>query len=176
MFRRILPFILALLLAAGIAAAENVTLKHYVCRDWSGEYTGEVDSNQIPFGYGIFVSSMPMDNEMWHYVGYWKDGVPEGEGAVYFDNGSIWKGTFSNGQLVDGMQYTAAGMTAVVVRLERSSFGDDDYMYIGNKKSKRFHTLTCPGVEKMSDKNKVFFHSRDEAIDAQYVPCGECNP
>lgn len=48
--------------------------------------------------------------------------------------------------------------------------------YIGNKNSKVFHLPSCGGVKTMSEKNKVMFSSRDEALSAGYTPCSSCNP
>ena len=48
--------------------------------------------------------------------------------------------------------------------------------YIGNSHSYKFHYASCRWVQKMSDSNKVYFESRDEAIDAGYVPCKVCRP
>lgn len=175
MIRKLLLFVLALMLLTGIAAADSITSMHYTFGNWSGEYTGKIDSNNIPFGFGIFVSSIPRDNELWHYIGNWEDGLPNGEGAVYFENGNILKGTFSQGDLVDGMQYSVSGISAVPIKTERTLV-DDDVMYVGNKKSMRFHYPTCRSVDQMKEKNKVFFHSREEAVEANYIPCGDCNP
>lgn len=175
MIRRVIVIALVLVLAAGIAAADSITSMHYVFQDWSGEYTGKIDSNNIPFGFGIFISSTARDNELWHYIGEWEDGLPEGEGAIYFENGNIEKGTFSQGEMIDGMKYSVSGIAAVPVRLERSTV-DEDVMYIGNKKSMRFHLPTCRSVTQMKESNKMFFHSREEAVEGNYIPCGDCNP
>lgn len=48
--------------------------------------------------------------------------------------------------------------------------------YIGNANSHKFHYPTCKSVGKMSEKNKVVFSSRDDAINQGYVPCKSCNP
>lgn len=48
--------------------------------------------------------------------------------------------------------------------------------YIGNSNSHKFHYPTCKSVGKMSEKNKVTFSSRDEAIKQGYEPCKNCNP
>lgn len=50
------------------------------------------------------------------------------------------------------------------------------YKYIGNMNSKKFHLLNCTWAEKISDKNKIYFKSRDEAIKNGYEPCKVCNP
>ena len=48
--------------------------------------------------------------------------------------------------------------------------------YIGNKNSHVFHTSDCGSVQKMSEKNKVAFDSREAAVEAGYKPCSTCNP
>ena len=48
--------------------------------------------------------------------------------------------------------------------------------YVGNANTGKFHVSSCSSVNKMSEKNKVFFSSRDEAINQGYVPCKRCNP
>ena len=48
--------------------------------------------------------------------------------------------------------------------------------YVGNANSGKFHVASCSSVSKMSEKNKVYFSSRDEAINQGYVPCKRCNP
>ncbi len=175
--RRFGLFILVFMLIAGIALAESVTAMHYVYQDWVGEYTGQVDSNNIPFGFGVFISNTPMENELWHYIGNWEDGLPQDEGAIYFENGSMMKGIFSCGELIDGMKYSVSGMSAMPIKITKAlDTEDEDIQYIGNKKSLRFHLPTCRAVNQMSEKNKVFFHSREEAIEGHYIPCGECNP
>ncbi|MBR1646074.1 MAG: nuclease [Selenomonadaceae bacterium] len=48
--------------------------------------------------------------------------------------------------------------------------------YVGNANSKKFHVGNCSFVGKMNPKNRVDFQTRDEAIQAGYVPCKRCNP
>ena len=48
--------------------------------------------------------------------------------------------------------------------------------YVGNANSKKFHVGNCSSVGKMNQKNRVDFQTRDEAIQAGYVPCKRCNP
>lgn len=49
------------------------------------------------------------------------------------------------------------------------------YQYIGNKNSKVFHNTDCGAIDTMKDKNKVYFHTKDEAITEGYKPCEACN-
>lgn len=49
--------------------------------------------------------------------------------------------------------------------------------YILNLKSKKFHYPECKSVQDMSEKNKGFFDgTREELLDMEYEPCGNCCP
>ncbi len=48
--------------------------------------------------------------------------------------------------------------------------------YVGNAKSRKFHYADCSMVNKMNPSNKVYMNTRDEAINAGYVPCKRCKP
>lgn len=163
------------ILAIGAAAADSETNIPYVMKDWNGYYTGQVDTNRTPFGFGVFVSTDPINDALWHYIGAWEDGLPEGDGAIYFEDGTIYQGIFSQGTLVDGWIYKADGLSAEPVKQDRAIVPTET-LYIGNKNSKRFHLPTCRSVTQMSEKNKVEFSSREEAIANHYTPCGDCNP
>ncbi len=52
----------------------------------------------------------------------------------------------------------------------------EDTSYVGNKNSHIFHRYFCDSVRQTKDRNKVYFTSRDEAIDQGYSPCKGCNP
>ncbi len=51
-----------------------------------------------------------------------------------------------------------------------------DYSYTGNLNSKVFHYNDCDSVAKMSEKNKISFENREEAVTKGYSPCKACNP
>ena len=53
---------------------------------------------------------------------------------------------------------------------------DDLSSYIGNSNSHKFHRPDCKSVMKMSDKNKVTFNSREDAVSQGYTPCHICTP
>ena len=57
-----------------------------------------------------------------------------------------------------------------------SSSSSGSGSYVGNANTGKFHVSSCSSVNKMSEKNKVFFSNRDEAINQGYVPCKRCNP
>ena len=48
--------------------------------------------------------------------------------------------------------------------------------YIGNRNTGKFHYDHCSSVRQMADRNKVYISSREEAINAGYVPCQRCRP
>lgn len=48
--------------------------------------------------------------------------------------------------------------------------------YVGNLNSYKFHRSSCDQVDKMSEKNKVFFTDRDDAISQGFVGCQRCKP
>ena len=52
----------------------------------------------------------------------------------------------------------------------------DSGNYVGNSNSGKFHKSSCTSVNKMSEGNKVFFSSRNDAINQGYEPCKKCNP
>lgn len=54
-----------------------------------------------------------------------------------------------------------------------SSSGDT---YWASSSSGKFHKPSCEWAQKISGKNKVVFHSKDEALNAGYSPCQVCNP
>lgn len=58
----------------------------------------------------------------------------------------------------------------------QSTSSSDSASYVGNANSGKFHVASCQSVSDMSEKNKVFFSSRDDAVNQGYIPCKRCNP
>lgn len=52
----------------------------------------------------------------------------------------------------------------------------EEIQYIGNINLKIFHYPWCKYIQEMSEENKVYFKSRDEAINSGYRPYDVCNP
>lgn len=53
----------------------------------------------------------------------------------------------------------------------------EEYSYVLNTNSKRFHKPDCKSVPKMKEENKDYYTgSREELIQKGYKPCGSCNP
>ncbi len=48
--------------------------------------------------------------------------------------------------------------------------------YTASSRSDKFHIPSCPSAARISDDNRLWFSSRDEAVAAGYSPCGRCKP
>lgn len=48
--------------------------------------------------------------------------------------------------------------------------------FIGHRKHKKVHVADCGSVRRMSEQNRIYFSSYQEAADAGYSPCRMCNP
>jgi hypothetical protein len=48
--------------------------------------------------------------------------------------------------------------------------------YVANSTTGKFHYAGCRYVNMMSQNHKVFYDNRDEAVNAEYVPCKVCRP
>lgn len=48
--------------------------------------------------------------------------------------------------------------------------------YTASSASDRFHLPSCSSAAKISDDNRLWFSSREEAVSAGYTPCGRCEP
>lgn len=48
--------------------------------------------------------------------------------------------------------------------------------YWASAKAEKFHTPDCEWAQKISQSNKIVYHSRNDAIADGKVPCTACNP
>jgi phosphatidylserine/phosphatidylglycerophosphate/cardiolipin synthase-like enzyme len=48
--------------------------------------------------------------------------------------------------------------------------------YLGNSNSKKFHKPNCGWAQKISPSNRVWFDTKQEALQAGYQPCKVCKP
>ena len=167
--------------------AESVTRTPYTA-DWGGEeitglYTGDM-VNGLPEGFGVL--EIGEDNGQnpcaFHYIGLWREGLPSGEGALYWENGDRETGIFRDGVLYNGTRVKGGRETAVINGAEEGAAAADmddtvgSAAYIGNRNTKKFHSPSCDSVREMKESNRVEFSCREEAIGAGYKPCGRCNP
>jgi hypothetical protein len=57
-----------------------------------------------------------------------------------------------------------------------SSSSSSGQTYWASSNSNKFHYPGCEWAQKISGKNKVVFHSREDAVNSGYVPCQVCGP
>ena len=100
-----------------------------------------------------------------------------GEGATYWEDGSLEIGSYEYGNFVFGYcSYDGADLMLYsdVSTIERTLIEPVEtetpseptmpvVMYIGNKNSKVFHYPDCNSVNTMKEKNKIEFYTREEA-------------
>lgn len=55
-----------------------------------------------------------------------------------------------------------------------SGEGDEAVRFIGNKNSMVFHNPTCNGLP--AEQNRIYFDSREEALEKGFKACGRCEP
>lgn len=48
--------------------------------------------------------------------------------------------------------------------------------YVGNSSSGKFHYTDCRWGKKIRADHRVYFETRDEAVEAGYIPCQVCQP
>lgn len=84
----------------------------------------------------------------------------QGEIVLTSDGAAITCETEKQASVTNPTEYDGSGQT------------QSDVTYIGNKNSKIFHLPTCKNLP--ADKNRVSFSSYDAAVDAGYIPCGNC--
>lgn len=53
---------------------------------------------------------------------------------------------------------------------------DTEKLYIGNKRSRVFHRPSCSYAQKVSERNRIVFRHRKDAIEIGYTPCRQCRP
>lgn len=191
---RFVPLLFVLLLFS-VASAESVTQLPYELSimDYtvSGKYTGDIADGK-PEGYGIF-ETVTLDGIACHYIGQWENGLMQGQGAIYWSDGTLEIGEYDKGLFITG-QYNHNGLKTLTVktdddetlshnywfyRITIASAPDQhepDTIYIGNTNSHVFHKQECDSVRTMKEKNKVVFNSREEATEKGYKPCSRCLP
>lgn len=66
-----------------------------------------------------------------------------------------------------------------ILSLATFTLGIDNVLatsYVGASTTGKFHYTDCRWANKIRADHRVFFSSREEALDAGYVPCKVCRP
>ncbi len=69
-----------------------------------------------------------------------------------------------------------AGFRKCKICFRESIFPQNQNGYIGNKRSRIFHRTNCRYAIQIAENNRVYFKSREEALNAGYRPCKVCKP
>jgi len=98
----------------------------------------------------------------------------------YLDIGTTVYSTHRDGTIIidtDGKTYNLTAETPLTLFDAgdgKPELDQPTIMYVGNKSSKKFHTLDCESVAQISEKNTVYFFTFDGT--KGYDPCGTCKP
>jgi hypothetical protein len=46
--------------------------------------------------------------------------------------------------------------------------------YVGSKSGSKYHLLTCPGASQIKEVNKIYFNTKEEALQQGYAPAANC--
>lgn len=95
--------------------------------------------------------------------------------TVNINNGKTDVVTNQDSQSGLNLDFESANNSSDNVNIDNST-SQLEATYVGNKNSKIFHLADCSSAEKMSEENKVYFNSRDDAVKEDYTPCKSCNP
>lgn len=59
-------------------------------------------------------------------------------------------------------------------RIQRDEKGTYEGKVVGSKNSDKYHLPECPGAKQISEKNKIWFDSIEQAEKAGYKPAANC--
>ena len=93
--------------------------------------------------------------------------------------GVFASGMFSSNDASGGSSQSVAPIVddnASDVNTQNSSSDNSAGEFWASSKTDKFHLPTCEWAEKISDNNKIVYHSRDDAIADGKQPCSVCNP
>ena len=126
----------------------------------------------------------PLKKEYTALVYDYTDGIPGGKKDVDLNHKTIKKSPAPSDSItIDGVTYKGTYTSSWAV--DFYNFDRDEYIYNDdnvevrytiNANTGKFHKASCSSVSKMSEGNKVFFSSRNQAVNQGYVPCKLCNP
>lgn len=152
-----------------------ITSKNFVQKLCLGKTVGiDIDDSKHSDKYGRTLGVVIVDgknvNEM-----LLKEGLAE---IMYMPPSEFYPYNWANGDthVADTHSTSSSSGSSDVSSDSSSSASSGSGSYVGNANTGKFHEASCSSVSKMSEGNKVFFSSRNQAINQGYVPCKLCNP
>lgn len=148
-----------------------ITSKNFVQKLCLNKEVGlDIDDSKHNDKYGRTLAVVIVDgkniNEM-----LLKEGLAE---IMYMPPSEFYPYDWANGNTPTSSHHSSSSSSDTGSSASQTS--SDSGSYVGNANSGKFHVSSCGSVGKMSEKNKVFFSSRSEAINQGYTPCKRCNP
>ena len=148
-----------------------ITSKNFVQKLCLNKEVGlDIDDSKHNDKYGRTLAVVIVDGKNLNEM-LLKEGLAE---IMYMPPSEFYPYDWANGNTPTSSHQTSSSSSDTGSSASHSS--SDSGSYIGNANSGKFHVAGCGSVGKMSEKNKVFFSSRSEAINQGYVPCKRCNP
>ena len=148
-----------------------ITSKNFVQKLCLNKEVGlDIDDSKHNDKYGRTLAVVIVDGKNLNEM-LLKEGLAE---IMYMPPSEFYPYDWANGNTPTSSHQTSPSSSDTGSSASHSS--SDSGSYIGNANSGKFHVAGCGSVGKMSEKNKVFFSSRSEAINQGYVPCKRCNP
>lgn len=149
-----------------------ITSKNFVQKLCLGKEVGiDVDDSKHSDKYGRTLGVVIVDgknvNEM-----LLKEGLAE---IMYMPPSEFYPYNWANANTHVADSHSSSSSTSHTEDSHQTSSSDSG-SYVGNSNTGKFHHASCSSVDKMSEGNKVFFSSRDDAVSQGYVPCKRCNP
>lgn len=74
----------------------------------------------------------------------------------------------------DSLPHSSTTVETKTITAEQSGATATIGKYVGSKKGNKFHLPWCSGAKTMSEENKVWFQTKEEAIAAGYTPAANC--
>ncbi|MDO5860087.1 thermonuclease family protein [Methanobrevibacter sp.] len=150
-----------------------ITSKNFVQKLCLNKEVGlDIDDSKHNDRYGRTLAVVIVDgknvNEM-----LLKEGLAE---IMYMPPSEFYPYDWANSNTHVASSHSSSSSSSHSDTSSETSDSSDAGSYVGNANSGKFHYASCSSVNKMSEGNKVFFTSRDEAINQGYVPCKRCNP
>lgn len=150
-----------------------ITSKNFVQKLCLNKEVGiDIDDSKNNDRYGRTLAVVIVDgknvNEM-----LLKEGLAE---VMYMPPSEFYPYDWANGDTHVASSHSSSSSSHSQHTSTSSSSSSDSGSYVGNANTGKFHDAGCTSISKMSEGNKVFFSSRDEAISQGYVPCKICNP
>ncbi len=148
-----------------------ITSKNFVQKLCLNKEVGlDIDDSKHNDKYGRTLAVVIVDGKNLNEM-LLKEGLAE---IMYMPPSEFYPYDWANGNTPTSSHQTSSSSSDTGSSASHSS--SDSGSYVGNANSGKFHLAGCGSVGKMSEKNKVFFSSRSEAINQGYVPCKRCNP